>query len=978
MKKTLRIASFILAFLMLIPNASDLPLFFNEIIVNAEESQGVVQEETIDTTTVEQENPETYYSFPDEMRATYITPGKDYFKDNTQSMDKTIEEINNIMKNIDSYEMNTVIINTSYEGVAYYDIEKNILSETSPVKLLIDAARENALYVYVNFDMNFVLNQLVDADLTTRINSLVQKSHKFSGKYLVDGIILDGYYSTKSVSSYNEYMNIGAGMGFENWLLENGAYAFSLVSDAIHKTNNTIPVGISITNMWANSSTDASGSNTSDSFQALKDGYADTVSYIKKGFADFIVLKTTGSITDESLPFKDVLTWWAGYADSSQIPLFTHISNEKICTTATGWISPDQIIKQLEYAKTIKGFQGCAFNSYSSLISNSGSSTKALVNYYLDDYNLNSLNKELTMTLPLKYTYTTYEPVVKFQGTFDDNFEVYFDGKIIELNDAGNFYYEKELSVGVNKFTIKNKANTVTYKITRKVKVLKSIAPTNDMKVEEKTKLSISAIAYKESVVTATLNGQTIQLTQTEGEYEGSDPNSNYAKFVGSFTAPAGIVNKEQNLGNIVINGSYLNFVYESATGGSIVVNALPEVFVTDPAKLIEVTTDNAMTYDYYTTNNIANPKSPRLPAGTLDYYIKKVSYDDIEYYLTQSGKRIKATDAKVIDGFTFGSNKLTVTDAYKDNNDTVIKLSMDTSIPFTIKYEPCDFYTWITGDYFVKNFQATTVIVEFDYITDIVGDVILPSNSLFSSASWDVVTYGDVKKYQLRLKLTQAGIFAGITTSYNEEDELTLRFNGYRNNLNGAVIVVDPGHGYSRSATVLDPGAVGHVTEQVVNLAIAKKLTAKLQAAGATVYMLPTNTQYINVYERSSYARQYNPDMFISIHSNAVTNGEGVRGTEVHYFTPFSQPLANAIVTNMASYYQNSVYKDGKNRNRGTFYNYFAVTLQHDFPSVLIECGFVTDKTEAMALNSETHQNGLADAMVTGIKSYFALNTTT
>ena len=111
---------------------------------------------------------------------------------------------------------------------------------------------------------------------------------------------------------------------------------------------------------------------------------------------------------------------------------------------------------------------------------------------------------------------------------------------------------------------------------------------------------------------------------------------------------------------------------------------------------------------------------------------------------------------------------------------------------------------------------------------------------------------------------------------------------------------------------------------------------------------------------------------MFISIHCNSVTKGEGVRGVEAYYFTPFSQPLAALVTKRMASYYENYVYDDGKSRDRGAKYNYFAVTLEQEFPSILIECGFITDYKEAMALNSSSVQSGLADAIVRAIEVYF------
>ena len=120
------------------------------------------------------------------------------------------------------------------------------------------------------------------------------------------------------------------------------------------------------------------------------------------------------------------------------------------------------------------------------------------------------------MVLPKKQTYITYEPTVKFQGSFDENFDIYFNGEKIQLNEAGNFYFEEDLDVGLNTFTFKNKAKTVTYKITRRVKVLQSAEPEEgtELRVEGTTKISVNVIAYSGSKVTATLNGEKIKLTE--------------------------------------------------------------------------------------------------------------------------------------------------------------------------------------------------------------------------------------------------------------------------------------------------------------------------------------------------------------------------------------------------------------------------------------------------------------------------------
>jgi N-acetylmuramoyl-L-alanine amidase len=107
-------------------------------------------------------------------------------------------------------------------------------------------------------------------------------------------------------------------------------------------------------------------------------------------------------------------------------------------------------------------------------------------------------------------------------------------------------------------------------------------------------------------------------------------------------------------------------------------------------------------------------------------------------------------------------------------------------------------------------------------------------------------------------------------------------------------------------------------------------------------------------------------------VHSNKASS-TSARGTEAWYFTSFSQPLANSVSASVASYFTNYAYADHASKNRGAKYDYFAVTLQQEFPSILLELGFVSNYEEAMIMANATHQNGIADAVVQGCKNYLA-----
>lgn len=918
------------------------------------------------------------YSFPSQMRGVYVTPGVDYAvqpEEGELTDEEIAESVENMLDTAEQNRLNSVIIRTDNGKEAFYSADTNETVSRSLIEYAIEGAQERGFYVYLNFSLDFVLAELDDMELQARIDRLAIIVHSFTVKYPVDGIILDGYYSSKNDSALNDYVKNGSGIGFDNWLLDNGAYVFSLAADAVRRTNNTVPVGISLNDVWANYTTEENGSETSVRFEALTDGYADTLKYIQNGYADFIMLKAEGSLTDDKMPFNEIVSWWNGHANEADIPIYVHHINEQICTEADGWGSPDELVKQVIAAGEYDKYGGSAFNSLKSLNSDVMESTSVLMKHYDDNIDIEGLNSELEMTLPTKTTFKTEEPTVIFAGSFDPNFPVYYQGEEIVLNEAGRFYFTEDLDVGVNTFKFQSKAKVITYKITRTVNVLKSVSPTDEtMRVEEQSTIALSAIAYRGSVVTAKINGKSISLTEVDGQLDELDPNSNYTKYVGYYTAPNGKRGEDIDLGSIEFYGTYSTKTgdfNENRTGARIIVNALAEVLNDFSGSLLRVNSDNTMTYNYKSTTTSPTPDCTRLPAGTLDYITKTVTYSGIDYYLTNSGKRIRTNAVTVLENQPLGSNPISVAEAGKDGTDTVIKLKTAVKVPFDITYGNLSYSNGDNGYYSVSSFDSSTVTVTFDYITSIsAGDITFPESAMFTNGTWSTSKSGELTKTKLTLTLRQAGIYNGITATYDGNGNLELRFNGYRNSVNGATIVIDPGHGYTgRSA--FDPGAIGHIKEQTANEAISKYVEQMLKDEGANVIRLKTESETYETETRSDVARQYSPDMFIAIHCNSA-KAENAHGAEAHYFTPFSQPLAGYIASELGSYLT-ELHGSSSGCDRGSKYNYFWVTLQQDFPSVLIETAFVTNYTEAMALANSSSQQRFASAIVRGIKRYFS-----
>ena len=956
---------------------------------------GTALEDTSFEQTVQQETV-SKFTLPTNQRATVLTPSVDFYTSETDDETTVSAQLDSIYQKISEIGLNSVYINTTYEDVAYFNTDMNISEELDVISLAVSKASEYNLRVYLVFDMGYVLNLCNDAE--NMLDQLISHTHRFVIKYPCDGIVVDNFYSENDADSYADYMKNGSGIGYENWLYDTNTLYFSTVSDVIHLTDNTVPVGIMIKDMWANSSADETGSATEDPVQAFYDGYSDTKGYIGSGYADFAVVHAYGSLTSGILPFEEVSGWWGALCEKYGIPMYLTLHNEKQGSSEKGWYGDDQILRQMSTSKDVAGCGGNVFYSYASLIENS-SLTENIIKFYGDEINEGTLFEDLIMQSPGQFSFTTYEPYVHFMGTFDENFDVYFNGEKIKLNTAGYFYFEEALDIGSNKFTIEHKGSVYTYNIERKIITLKSLDSSIEegktLSVNGGTRLTISATAYKGATVTAVINGQTVTLKQSESVQD-DEINSSYATYTGQYQVPDGIIGQEQNLGTITVTSSYLGYS-RTLYGASVSVLALPEppatdfdsemydqdsagsgevVGVMDPiytendnVTYIRVASNYTTVYDPLTTGNIPTPNFSQLPAGTLDYF----SAASGSYYIGQSGRRYAQSSVTLFSDTGLGENALVVKSTGTSNGDSYFKISTDYKVTFNVELIGNNYYTWGDGDYNLDSMTATHVYITFDNITSVTKLPSFEHNLVFSEGKWETVNIDGIPKFRMVLKLRQPGVYAGNGAYYDNNGDLNITFGVTTNNVANMTVVIDPGHGYCTSSTVFDPGGVGHITEFETNIAIAKALRDRLTSMGANVIMLDTEHDFYLTADRPNIGRAYGCDMFISIHANKIVGNDQARGTEVYYFTPFSQPLAANISANIASYFANNVYSDGVVSNRGAKNSYYWVTLQQDFPSILVETGFVSNYEDAMALVDPVHQQGIANAIADGIVAYAA-----
>jgi len=178
---------------------------------------------------------------------------------------------------------------------------------------------------------------------------------------------------------------------------------------------------------------------------------------------------------------------------------------------------------------------------------------------------------------------------------------------------------------------------------------------------------------------------------------------------------------------------------------------------------------------------------------------------------------------------------------------------------------------------------------------------------------------------------------------------------------LAGATIVLDPGHGGT------DPGASGFgLKEKDVVLDVGLRAQKRLEAGGAKVIMTRSKDIFIPLDGRVDIGNNSGADAFISIHANAF-NGSA-NGTETYWYGTYESEKSKQL----ASEIQKELLKKLGTNNRGVKDAGFYVIKYTKIPSVLLELGFIDNKSDAQKLASNYYRDQAADAIYQGVLNYY------
>ncbi len=167
--------------------------------------------------------------------------------------------------------------------------------------------------------------------------------------------------------------------------------------------------------------------------------------------------------------------------------------------------------------------------------------------------------------------------------------------------------------------------------------------------------------------------------------------------------------------------------------------------------------------------------------------------------------------------------------------------------------------------------------------------------------------------------------------------------------------VVVDAGHGGFDSGASRRYGG----PEKAATLDVARRVEKKLRESQLKTVMTRSSDVFISLDRRVAIENAQKNSVFVSIHFND-SRRRAIHGFETYYYSPMSYDLARRI--------QNKLLTLPHAVNRGVRVADFRVLRKAAYPAVLVECGFLSNRSEGRSARNSDHREQLADKIAEAI----------
>src|SRR5437879_4184018 len=167
--------------------------------------------------------------------------------------------------------------------------------------------------------------------------------------------------------------------------------------------------------------------------------------------------------------------------------------------------------------------------------------------------------------------------------------------------------------------------------------------------------------------------------------------------------------------------------------------------------------------------------------------------------------------------------------------------------------------------------------------------------------------------------------------------------------------VVVDAGHGGKDNGAYRKFGGA----EKIATLDVATRLARKLRESDLKIVMTRSTDVFIPLEQRVAIENAQKNSIFVSIHFND-SRRRGIHGFETYYHAANSYDLANRI--------QSKLMTIPHSANRGVHIANFRVLRLANYPAVLVECGFLSNRLEGGQARDAEYRETLADRIAEAV----------
>ena len=220
-----------------------------------------------------------------------------------------------------------------------------------------------------------------------------------------------------------------------------------------------------------------------------------------------------------------------------------------------------------------------AFYPFAEISSASGTGAEIVKNY-IKERDTYLLDKEFSLTSHSRTTITVEQSTITFRGTSSPAYDLLCNGTKLVTAKNGDFSVDCELTPGKNTIKFEHKNKTYTYNVTYKIKLLKSVSPTDQMSVPGEMQIEVTAVAHKNASLSVSFNGKTYTMVPSGGnsDEDTNDSYSDFTTFTATFETPES-TESVQRLGKFKVTAKYGGMV-ETLNGANVNITAKEIVII--------------------------------------------------------------------------------------------------------------------------------------------------------------------------------------------------------------------------------------------------------------------------------------------------------------------------------------------------------------------------------------------------------------